>query len=40
MFPSLHHAREFVSVSQTIYYMWYLLENYDNDPIIKQILDW
>lgn len=39
LYTSLIHAREFVSVSQTIFYMWYLLENYDKDPVIKQILD-
>ncbi len=39
LYTGLHHAREFISVSQMIYYMWYLLENYDNDPVIKQILD-
>lgn len=38
-YTSLIHAREFVSLSQNIFYMWYLLENYDNDPMIKQILD-
>ncbi|HEY3386143.1 MAG TPA: M14 family zinc carboxypeptidase [Saprospiraceae bacterium] len=39
LYTGLHHARELISVSQTIYYMWYLLENYDKDPMIKQILD-
>lgn len=39
LYTGLHHAREFISVSQTIYYMWYLLENYEKDPMIKQILD-
>ncbi len=39
LYTGLHHAREFVSLSQTIYYMWYLLENYDKDPVIKQILN-
>jgi len=39
LYTGLHHAREFISVSQTIYYMWYLLENYGKNPIIKQILD-
>jgi hypothetical protein len=39
LYTSLTHARELITVSQTIYYMWYLLENYDNDPMIKQILD-
>ncbi|MBP7239849.1 MAG: immune inhibitor A, partial [Saprospiraceae bacterium] len=39
LYTGLHHARELISVSQMVYYMWYLLENYDNDPVIKQILD-
>ena len=39
LYTGLHHARELISVSQTIYYMWYLLENYDKDPMIKQIID-
>lgn len=39
LYTSLHHAKEFISVSQTIYFMWYVLENYDKDPLIKQMLD-
>ncbi len=39
LYTSLHHAREFVSVSQTIYFMWYLLENYEKSPLVRQILD-
>ena len=39
LYTSLTHARELISVSQNIYYMWYLLENYDKDPVVKQILD-
>ncbi|MEO5905658.1 MAG: M14 family zinc carboxypeptidase [Saprospiraceae bacterium] len=39
LYTGLHHAREFISVSQTIYYMWYLLENYEKNPMIKQMLD-
>lgn len=39
LYTGLHHAREFISVSQTIYYMWYLLENYEKSPVIQQILD-
>ena len=39
LYTSLIHGREFVSLSQTIFYMWYLLENYSKDPEIKQILD-
>jgi len=39
LYTSLTHAREFISVSENIYYMWYLLENYDKDPLVKQIVD-
>ncbi|MDQ3015924.1 MAG: immune inhibitor A [Bacteroidota bacterium] len=39
LYTGLHHAREFISISQNIYYMWYLLENYQSNPLIKQILD-
>lgn len=39
LYTSLIHARELVSVSQNIFYMWYLLENYHKNPLIKQILD-
>jgi len=39
LYTGLHHARELVSVSEIIYYMWYLLENYDKNPMIKEILD-
>ncbi|WP_459212664.1 M14 family zinc carboxypeptidase [Aquimarina rhabdastrellae] len=39
LYDAIHHAREPASVSQLIYYMWYLLENYDSDPAIKQIVD-
>jgi hypothetical protein len=39
LYTGLTHARELISVSQNIYYMWYLLENYDKDPLVKQIVD-
>ena len=39
LYTGLIHAREFISVSQNIFYMWYLLENYNKDPLVKQILD-
>ncbi len=39
LYDALHHAREPASLSQLIYYMWYLLENYDSDENIKQIID-
>ncbi len=39
LYTALHHAREPNSLSQLIFYMWYLLENYDNDPEIKSIVN-
>jgi len=39
LYTSLHHAREPASLQQLIYFMWYLLENYDSNDGIKQIID-
>lgn len=39
LYTALHHAREAISVQQTIWYMWHLLENYDTDPEIQQLVD-
>ena len=39
LYTALHHAREPNSLSQMIFYMWYLLENYDNDDHIKYLVD-
>ena len=39
LYSALHHAREPASLSQLIFYMWYLLENYDTDPEVKSIVD-
>jgi hypothetical protein len=39
LYTALHHAREPNSLSQMIFYMWYLLENYDADPEIKYLVD-
>lgn len=38
-YNALHHAREPVSLSQLIYYMWYILDNYNTDPEVKGIVD-
>ncbi|MFL5753668.1 MAG: M14 family zinc carboxypeptidase, partial [Bacteroidia bacterium] len=35
----LHHAREAESLSQLIFYMWYLLENYNTDPEIAYLVN-
>ncbi|GAB5421115.1 MAG: hypothetical protein Crog4KO_18110 [Crocinitomicaceae bacterium] len=39
LYTSVHHAREPMSMSQTIFYMWYLLENYATDPEIQFLVD-
>lgn len=39
LYTALHHAREPNSMSQMIFYMWYLLENYNSDPEIKHLVD-
>ncbi len=39
LYTAVHHAREPISLSQTIYYMWYLLENYATNNDIKDIVD-
>ncbi len=39
LYTGVHHAREPMSVQQMIWYMWYLLENYNNDDEIKTLVD-
>ena len=39
LYTALHHAREPASLQQLIYFMWFLLENYDSNDSIKQIID-
>jgi carboxypeptidase T len=39
LYTALHHAREPNSMSQMLFYMWYLLENYATNPEAKYILD-
>ncbi len=38
-YNSLHHAREPNSLSQIIYFMWYLLERYDTDTEVQYLLE-
>ncbi len=38
-FNAVHHAREPNSMSQMIFFMWHLLENYDSDPEVKFLVD-
>ena len=39
LYSAIHHAREPASLSQLIFYMWYLLENYDSNPEIQSIVN-
>ncbi len=39
LYTALHHAREPMSLSQMIYYMWFVLEQYDQNPSIKDLVD-
>jgi len=38
-YNSLHHAREPNSMAQLIFYMWYLLENYETNEEVKYLVD-
>ena len=39
LYTAIHHAREPMSMSQTIYYMWYLLENYASNEEIQFLVN-
>lgn len=39
LYSAIHHAREPGSLSQTIFFMWYLLENYGTDPEVTYLVD-
>jgi hypothetical protein len=39
LYTALHHAREPESLSQLIFYMWYLLENYNTNAHVKYLVD-
>ncbi len=39
LYTALHHAREPNSLSQMIFYLWYLLENYESNPEIKYLVN-
>ena len=39
LFTSVHHSQEPCGLQQLIFYMYYLLENYDTDPEIKYLID-
>ena len=39
LYTALHHAREPASLSQLVYYMWYLLENYGTNAEVTYLVD-
>ena len=39
LFDAMHHAREPNGVSQLLFYMWYLLENYGTDDEVTFLVD-
>lgn len=39
LYTALHHSKEPMSMMQMIYFMWYILENYNSNPEIKYLLD-
>lgn len=39
LYSGMHHAREPIGMQHLLYYMWYLLENYNSDPSIKHLVD-
>jgi hypothetical protein len=39
LYTALHHAREPGGLSALIYYLWYVLENYNSDPNIQALIN-
>ena len=39
LYTGMHHAREPIGMMHLLFYMYYLLENYDTDPEIKNLVD-
>lgn len=39
LYTAIHHAREPASMQQLIFFMWYVLENYNTDPEIQALVD-
>ncbi len=39
LYTALHHAREPNSMSQMIFFLWYMLENYETDPEVQYLID-
>uniref|UniRef100_UPI00261B5A78 M14 family zinc carboxypeptidase n=1 Tax=uncultured Winogradskyella sp. TaxID=395353 RepID=UPI00261B5A78 len=39
LYTSMIHSRELGSLMGNIYFMWYLIENYDCNPAVKELVD-
>jgi carboxypeptidase T len=39
LYTAIHHAREPMSMTESIFYMWYLLENYASNDEVKFLVD-
>ncbi|MBK8954349.1 MAG: immune inhibitor A [Saprospiraceae bacterium] len=39
LYTALHHAREPAGMSQMLYFMWYLLENYNRDASVRTLVN-
>lgn len=39
LYTGMHHAREPIGMQHLIYYMYYLLENYDTNPEVRDLVD-
>ncbi len=39
LYDGVHHAREPVSMMSLLYFMWYLLENYESNSEVKSLVD-
>jgi len=39
LYTAIHHAREPESLTELVYFMWYLLENYTTNPEVKYLVD-
>ncbi|NNC44869.1 MAG: T9SS type A sorting domain-containing protein [Winogradskyella sp.] len=39
LYTSMIHSRELSALMNNIYFMWYIIENYNTDPAIKELVD-
>ena len=39
LFTSMIHSREVSALMNNIYFMWYIIENYDTDPAIQELVN-